>query len=70
LPNWGDFGAGGGPELYDHEGDAGDDMDVSTEKTNLAVDSKYADMIATLSKQLHTHFDGDHEYPRADVGSI
>ena len=66
LPIWGDFGEHGGPELYDHEGDIGDDMDVATDKDNLAGESQYTALVATLSKQLHSHFDSDHEYPRIE----
>ena len=66
LPIWGDYGEHGGPELYDHEGDLGDDMDVATDKDNLAFEpsAEHAALIAELSKQLHAHFDSDHEYPR------
>ena len=61
LPIWGDYGDHGGAELYDHAGDMGDDMDAATDTDNLAGEAQYTDLVQALSKQLHAHFDNDHE---------
>ena len=58
---WGDYGVGGGAELYDHDGDLGTDMDAATDKVNVAHLRHNAELVASLSQQLHDHFDGDRE---------
>ena len=60
APLWGDFGNGGGRELYDHEGDYGADMDAASDVLNLASRPEHAALVKNLSAQLHAHFNGDH----------
>ena len=66
-PLWGQYGAGGGVELYDHEGDYGADMDAASETVNLAADGgcdsaaggQYGQLCARFSQALHEQFDND-----------
>lgn len=60
VADWGNFSVGGGPELYDHQGDYGADMDVATDKVNLAHSPKYSSIVAELSEVLKNHFLNDH----------
>jgi len=52
-------GHAGGQELYDHQNDFGADMDLASEKINLAHDLAYAAEVAELSTVLHKHFQND-----------
>ena len=52
-------GHAGGQELYDHQNDFGADMDLASEKINLAHDLAYAAEVAELSTVLHNHFQND-----------
>ena len=59
APMWGVYGHAGGQELYDHQNDFGADMDVASERINLAHDLAYAAEVAELSKVLRAHFQND-----------
>lgn len=59
-PTWGQFGLGGGQELYDHEGDFGADMDAASDQINLAHEEQYLELVQNLSAVLREHFLSDH----------